>query len=310
MPPLSPGRFPEFFEAAHGFAPFPWQARLATRVAEAGPDARAWPDVLALPTASGKTSCLDIAVFALACQAVRSAGERTAPRRIFFVVDRRIIVDEAYEHARRLADHLRDRREGILREVGDALRAVAGGETPLACSQLRGGVYRDEAWAQSPTQPLIVASTVDQVGSRLCFRGYGLSPRSAPIHAGLVANDALIVLDEAHCANPFRQTLQAIRSYRQWAEHPSTVPFDVVVMTATPRADGEAEVFGPDEADHTHPVLRRRLLAKKPTQLFAVLGTTDAVFAHALAEQAKQLVSVDRRAIAVMVNRVRSPRRS
>jgi CRISPR-associated endonuclease/helicase Cas3 len=96
---------------------------------------------------------------------------------------------------------------------------------------------------------------VDQVGSRLFFRGYGLSPRSASIHAGLVANDALIVLDEAHCANPFRQTLQAIRAHRGWAEHPMVVPFEACVMTATPCTDDEADVFGPDDADHAHPLV-------------------------------------------------------
>ena len=54
-----------------------------------------------LPTASGKTACLDIAVFVLAVQADRlRVNQRiTAPRRIFFVVDRRVIVDEAYERA-------------------------------------------------------------------------------------------------------------------------------------------------------------------------------------------------------------------
>lgn len=304
MTPLSARDFPAFFEAVHGVPPFPWQTRLAQRVATASRESPAWPDVVALPTASGKTSCIDIAVFALACQAHRPAGERTAARRIFFVVDRRVIVDEAYAHARRLADHLGRAEDGIARHVADALRHLAGGDTPLACAELRGGVYRDEGWVRSPIQPTVVASTVDQVGSRLFYRGYGLSPRSAPIHAGLVANDALIVLDEAHCANPFSQSLQAVRGYRQWAEQPVALPFDVVVMTATPRADDAQEVFGPDAADRAHPVLGRRLSAGKPARLLADAATSDSGFAAALAAQAHQMVSADRRAIAIMVNRV------
>ena len=54
-----------------------------------------------------------------------------------------------------------------------------------------------------------------------------------PIHAGLVGNDALILLDEAHCAKPFDQTMEAVKNYRDWrgAEKP---PFRFVSMTATP----------------------------------------------------------------------------
>jgi CRISPR-associated endonuclease/helicase Cas3 len=94
---LSPDRFDEFFRALYGenVSPFPWQRRLVARVANVSPDAPGWPQALALPTASGKTSCLDIAVFALACQAKLPPLQRSAPRRIFFIVDRRVIVDSS-----------------------------------------------------------------------------------------------------------------------------------------------------------------------------------------------------------------------
>jgi hypothetical protein len=48
-----------------------------------------------LPTASGKTACIDAAILALATTA-RQAPEKRMPRRIWFVVDRRIVVDEAF----------------------------------------------------------------------------------------------------------------------------------------------------------------------------------------------------------------------
>jgi CRISPR-associated endonuclease/helicase Cas3 len=38
---MTPDDFPAFYEAVHGHLPFPWQARLACRVAEGG-----WPTVL------------------------------------------------------------------------------------------------------------------------------------------------------------------------------------------------------------------------------------------------------------------------
>lgn len=55
---------------------------------------RDWPRVIGLPTASGKNAIIDIAVFALAVRAPEAC------RRIGFVVDRRVAVDEASERPR------------------------------------------------------------------------------------------------------------------------------------------------------------------------------------------------------------------
>ena len=267
---LTPAQFAEFFEALWGKTPFPWQSALAERVLSDQGDA--WPEAITLPTASGKTACLDIALFALAAQARRLTNGKalTAPRRIFFVVDRRVIVDEAYDRAACMAMRLDIAQDGILKEVADRLRDLAGGplEPPLACFQLRGGIYRDDSWARSPIQPTIVCSTVDQVGSRLLFRGYGRSFKAWSLQAGLVGNDSLILLDEAHCAAPFRETLNAVAKYRKWAQTPLPSPFHLVEMTATPQAG--VQTF-PDEAtkaaDRAHPVLGQRINAAKPCRL-------------------------------------------
>src|SRR5579864_615394 len=172
-------QFAEFFHAVNGKDPFPWQRALAERVCAGG---GTWPRVLDLPTASGKTACIEIAIFAIACQAFLHPSERTAPRRIIFVVDRRVIVDQAFERAKKLAGLLRTEpdnkgaRHPILKQVAETLRDCGGltkEDAPLVCFQLRGGLYRDHAWARTPTQPTVIASTVDQIGSRLLFRGYG-----------------------------------------------------------------------------------------------------------------------------------------
>lgn len=263
--------FEAFFQALWDKTPFPWQTALVERVL--GNASQPWPQAVTLPTASGKTACLDIAVFALAAQASRLTREEsiTAPRRIFFVVDRRVIVDEAYERARALSEKLAQAESGIIKDIAARLRSLAGGEEeqPLACFQLRGGIYRDDAWARSPIQPTIVCSTVDQVGSRLLFRGYGRRFKAWPLQAGLVGNDSLILLDEAHCAQPFMETLNAVAKYRQWAETPLRSPFHLVVMTATP-PEGITDGFPDPQAEKAnldHPVLGKRIKASKPCEL-------------------------------------------
>lgn len=83
--------FVHFFRALWGFDPFPWQERLLLRLVT-GKDAHhnykgppgLWPDVLDLPTGSGKTATLDIAVFYLALEALKK-DERRAPVRIAFI---------------------------------------------------------------------------------------------------------------------------------------------------------------------------------------------------------------------------------
>lgn len=306
MDKLTADSFAEFFQEVNGssFSPFPWQERLAERVIDGEVP---WPEAIALPTAAGKTACIDVAVFALACQAMRSGPERTAPRRLFFVVDRRVIVDEAYEHARKLSLHLRQASTGVSRVVADRLRGIAGGDDPLSSFFLRGGVYRDDAWARTPLQPTVIATTVDQIGSRLLFRGYGRSPKVWPIHAGLAANDSLIILDEAHCAQPFLETLQAIGRYRQWAEHPLPSPFHLVVMSATP-PDGLKDIFWEDERDRSHPVLGPRLKRAKPSSLVVAQSAKEKTWLPGLvdevAQQAKSLVGDGRQAIGIIVNRV------
>ena len=324
MTELTNTDFVEFFQELWGHPPFAWQKGLATRVLEESDSSRAWPEAIALPTASGKTACMDIAIFALAAQASRLGSDQpiTAPRRIFFVVDRRVIVDQAFDRASSMSEKLGEASRGILKDVADNLRQIAWGETtdydnenvhPLTAHMLRGGMYRSEAWARDPLQPMVVASTVDQVGSRLLFRPYGRNPRTAPIYAGLVANDSLILLDEAHCAQPFMQTLQAVRKYREWAHDPLRRVFYPVIMSATP-PNGLSDVFRDESSEKDNPdhPLGKRQLAEKPATLKRVTkakgGQSIPELSKALAEEALDLVSNERRAIVVFVNRVATAR--
>lgn len=309
---LSIDHFVDFFRALHGAdkAPFPWQTRLLHEIVHA-PDGR-WPGLLDLPTGSGKTAAIDIAVFHLALEAAKPRSQIRAPRRIVLVVDRRTVVDQAFTRAKGIAEQLAKAKEGVLAVVRARLGALADDEDqPLAVAQLRGGMPRDDAWARSPVQPLVAVSTVDQVGSRLLFRGYGVSDTMRPIHAGLLGNDTLFLLDEVHLAQPFLQTLTALERYRGWRHgkdgaHHLPNRWQVVPMSAT--ADTKGKRFTLSSEDREHSVLRRRLQASKPitceeVKVSGAEGVRRRQFAEAIAKRAIE-ATTDGCAIGIVVNRV------
>jgi CRISPR-associated endonuclease/helicase Cas3 len=333
--------FKAFFNALWGkeVDPFPWQEELLRRAATAESASSCWPDVLDLPTGSGKTATLDIAVFHLALEAGKG-DLRRAPLRMAFVVDRRLIVDDAHKRAQRIADALRwsllsdeeaakveakkletnrpdlaelirrVRAEPVVRNVAMRLRGLAGeGQPPLMARALRGGAPMEDDWSHTPVQPTILCSTVDQVGSRLLFRGYGVSDGMKPVHAGLLGSDCLILLDEAHLSVPFHQTLASIKTLRA----PDTAPFEFAVLTATP-TEKQTTQFKLSNDDRAHPVLSRRLNVEKKARLVEVPGKqgvdTESRRADVAAEHAllvtKQLqaLGIPSPAIGVVLNRV------
>ena len=295
--------FRDFFRALHGYDPFPWQSRLASQVCEG-----AWPHVIDLPTASGKTACIDIALYAMA---VTGKG----PRRVFFVVDRRVVVDAAYDRMRDIANKINEAKSGVLGTVAGRLREMAGckpDQDAVAAYEMRGGIYRDDSWVRSPLQPTLIASTVDQIGSRLLFRGYGVWDNVLPMHAALVANDSLILLDEAHCSRPFAETVAAVQKYRSkdWAPGMPESPFLFVEMTATPR-DPSGLRFILEKEDYEHEHLRQRLYASKPTALIeskARANEADKLAADLVSEAHRLAKQPGLRRVAIVVNRVLTAR--
>ncbi|RIL06271.1 MAG: CRISPR-associated endonuclease Cas3'' [Proteobacteria bacterium] len=297
--PLRVEDFDAFHLAVHGTPPFPWQKRLIEQV-----DARrAWPRVLDLPTGVGKTTCIDIALFALALDAARAPEDRWCARRIAMVVDRRVVVDQAAERGRLLLRKLTEATSGIAADVAAALRSLAGeDEEPLGVYTLRGGIVKDDGWARTPHQPLILASTVDQLGSRLLIQGYGVSRSMKPVHAGLLGTDTLILLDEVHLSQPFAETLENLGAFRPARERPQGVrPLQWAMLSATP-GDVPGELFRLDE-DERAPAspLGRRLHASKPARLAAV-SDREALIASCVHEAASL---IERHAVvAIVVNRV------
>ncbi|MGW0901835.1 type I-G CRISPR-associated helicase/endonuclease Cas3g, partial [Streptomyces goshikiensis] len=272
--------FPDFVQEVRGHRPFPWQTAYLHQVADTG----TWPD-LDIPTGLGKTSIIDIWAFLLACQHA-SGSRRTVPLRLFFVVDRRLVVDQAHDNAHALQHALDTSRPGtVTGRVAQALRDLAGCGTALESVRMRGGVDWASRWLRSPAQPAIITSTVDQYGSRLLFRGYHTSPRMRPIDAALCGTDALLAVDEAHIALPLLTTATDCAAYQATATHPGFADraVKVVSLSATASTGQDRPRHCITDADRTHLVASRRLAAQRRlTLLDAASGMKDTTEAFAL----------------------------
>ncbi|GIX35809.1 MAG: hypothetical protein KatS3mg126_1588 [Lysobacteraceae bacterium] len=299
---LSVSDFAVFHAAVHGGQqPFAWQQRLLEQIVAD----KAWPCVLDLPTGAGKTTCIDIALFALALDAGSDEDLRWCPRRIAMVVDRRVVVDQAAERGRKLLRALLTSTDAVVVEVAERLRHLTrDGEEPLGVFTLRGGMPKDDGWARTPDQPLIIASTVDQIGSRMLMQGYGVSQGMKPVHAGLLANDTLLLLDEVHLSEPFRQTLDQLATLRERFSDSGVKPrFIHVFLSATPGAGDAVPFTLTDDEKKADSPLGQRLRASKLVRLVEVDGRT--ALEKACVAEAEALLE-RHRTIAVIVNRVGS----
>ena len=268
--------FPDFYRAVNGRDPFPWQARLAESVEQE----EKWPDEVGVPTGLGKTACLDIAIWWLASQADRAPEQRTAPTRIWWVVNRRLLVDSTAEHARLVADALAAPKtsqtgvaaNGALSAAADRLRSLWSDPSarPLDVISLRGGIA--SRTPTDPARPTVLLCTLPMYGSRLLFRGYG-STRPA-VDAAMAGTDSLVLLDEAHLAPHLRTLIPAVA---ECTPTTNTVLCEArsrpLVSALTATGDATAtERFDLDGDDHAHPVVRQRLDAVKPTAIWRRAG--------------------------------------
>jgi len=256
--------FGPFFSDLHSsHRPFAWQVRLLDHLLATGQ----WPTVVGAPTGAGKTAVIDVHVFACALMTVGVAPR--LPRRLALVVDRRVLVDSHDQHARQVAAHLAAPSSGVMQEVAAALRLMradpAGSQPPLLTARLRGGAPPPRSWRDDPEGCLVLTATPDMWGSRLLLGGYGSSRRARSREAGLLAFDAVVVVDEAHLSPQLLRTARRVADLVVTAPEPLETPaLQVVETTATPESvSGDA--VGVLERDlTTDPVLLARLQRPKP----------------------------------------------
>lgn len=251
-----------------GFAPFRWQERLFSRFLEKDD----LPSTVDLPTGLGKTSVM--AIWYLA----RQAGANL-PRRLVYVVDRRAVVDQATAEAEKIKT-----KYPVLR-----------------ISTLRGQHADKGDWLRDPAAEAIIVGTVDMIGSRLLFEGYGVSRKMRPYHAGLLGADTLLVLDESHLVPPFERLLEQVAMKgdlepKDAADQKIIPRFHLLALSATGRErDGGAFRLG--DEDREDQVVKQRLEAKK--RLGFVKADDELEFA--LAKQAWALTESGAKPIRILV---------
>jgi len=262
--------FRSAFKALTEHDPFPWQEDLYKRLL-----AGDFPQKCAIPTGLGKTAVIPVWLIALA----NNSGK--VPRRLVYVVNRRTVVDQATREAETI------RRNLSKPELGELTRQLRGlcvivseklDDPPLAISTLRGQFADNGEWCADPARPAVVVGTIDMIGSRLLFSGYGCGFRRRPLHAGFLGQDTLIVHDEAHLEPAFQDLLVALQKEQSEGRTPDFRPLHVMELTATSRnahtadqsAESKSSVLELTDADRKHKVVKQRIEAKKGVAFYLV----------------------------------------
>ena len=170
--------FRDVFCALTGNLPFPWQEKLFGEFLE-----RKFRGSCDVPTGLGKTSVMAIWLLGLAHHH-RNHLLEGYPRRLVYIVNRRTVVDQATREAERI--RLAIGNEPTLAGTAGILQSLVtrDSDAPFAISTLRGQFADNAEWRDDPARPAIIVGTVDMIGSRLLFAGYGRGFKTRPLHAG------------------------------------------------------------------------------------------------------------------------------
>lgn len=253
LPSITRDEFGDFFAALNGgYAPFSWQEEVLDHICEHG----VWPERINAPTGSGKSSVVDIHLFANALAAVGAAPR--VPRRLCVTVGRRALVDSQATRADKILGRMgKALTDGsgepdILRRVAEALQSFQTrndekGSKPFETGHIRGELSNRALPVTDISACAIIAATPDMYGSRALFRGYGSTKAARPRETALLTMDTVMVLDEAHMNRQLLYTTQRIAELQKYEADLGVPTLQVVETTATPSTeDSESTTLGVD----------------------------------------------------------------
>lgn len=253
LPSITRDEFGEFFAALNGgHDPFSWQEEVLDHICEHG----VWPERINAPTGSGKSSVVDIHLFANALAAVGAAPR--VPRRLCVTVGRRALVDSQATRADKILDRMGKAltdgsgEPGILRRVAEALQSFQTrndekGSKPFETGHIRGELSNRSLPVTDISACAIIAATPDMYGSRALFRGYGSTKAARPRETALLTMDTVMVLDEAHMNRQLLHTTQRIAELQKREANLGVPTLQVVETTATPSTeDSDSTTLGVD----------------------------------------------------------------
>ena len=232
--------------------PFSWQEEVLDHICEHG----VWPERINAPTGSGKSSVVDIHLFANALAAVGAAPR--VPRRLCVTVGRRALVDSQATRADKILGCLEDAladgsgEPNILRRVAEALQSFQTrndekGSKPFETGHIRGELSNRNLPVTDISACAIIAATPDMYGSRALFRGYGSTKAARPRETALLTMDTVMVLDEAHMNRQLLHTTQRIAELQKREVNLRVPTLQVVETTATPSTeDSDSTTLGVD----------------------------------------------------------------
>jgi CRISPR-associated endonuclease/helicase Cas3 len=115
-------------------------------------------------------------------------------------------------------------------------------------------------WDIFPENNALIIGTQDMLLSRALNRGYGMSKYRWPVHFGLLNNDCLWVLDEVQLMGVGAKTGNQLQKFRK--KYGCLFNSHTVRMSAT-IADDNTECFELQDADHSNPIVKKRVEAQK-----------------------------------------------
>ncbi len=195
--------FKEFFKNASGFAPYPYQEKLA--------NAKDISEILSIPTGAGKTEAAVLAIYVWRRIYSNQDVRKNTPRRLVYCLPMRVLVEQTVSKVKRWIENLK--LENKIKVI-----TIMGGNAEYD--------YR-----LYPESDAIIIGTQDMLLSRALNRGYAMNPFQWPVEFGLLNNDCLWIMDEIQLMHNGLATSIQLEEFRDRKK--TYAPHKTVWMSAT-----------------------------------------------------------------------------